>query len=335
MTRAGLAYAALLAASVSTGAMGYAVIWAFDVPDAPAATSAPRPAAPPVIEPPAVIATPPERQDAVGREMSGLASSRAMPAEPDAEPAKPAAAPEKQASQADVPKVDVPKADVAAEVRPGIAPVQATRAPAAPLQAESAAESTAIPQTKSAEASPSAPAKPQQTATVAPAVEPNQSAPAPVAPVIAPAPAIAPPPTLTAAPPPALAPRIAPPARIHEPQKLAALPPSHETPRALAVNDVPQIRIVRGGPGFAKAAPSHAAVQQLAALPPPRIIAVPRNEATGITVLRGGPRLRSAPAGILPPVTPPAVTVVRGARPKAPGLAGLAHPGPLVLRIQN
>ena len=54
-----------------------------------------------------------------------------------------------------------------------------------------------------------------------------------------------------------------------------------------------------------------------------------------IAVVRGGAAFRSAHTALLPPVKQPDVTVIRGARSAPPGLAGLAAPGPLVLRIRD
>jgi hypothetical protein len=134
---------------------------------------------------------------------------------------------------------------------------------------------------------------------------------------------------------PGAAPPIAAPVHAPAPRRLAALPPQHEAPPAPGAHDTPQIRVVRGRPGFAKAAPPPAAPQQIAPPPPVRLVAVPKADTPAITVMRGGPRLRSAPAGILPVPHQPAVSVFRRTRPKAAGLAGLAPPGPLVLRLHD
>jgi hypothetical protein len=111
--------------------------------------------------------------------------------------------------------------------------------------------------------------------------------------------------------------------------RLAALPPAQEAPHAPAiVSDAPQILVLRGG--LRRAISMRP--QRLAARPAPDAAA---HEAPRNTVLRGGGAFRSARTALLPPVRPPAIVVVRGTRPAAPGLAGLAPPGPLVLRIRD
>jgi hypothetical protein len=109
-----------------------------------------------------------------------------------------------------------------------------------------------------------------------------------------------------------------------EAPRLAALPPAHEAPRAPAVaDDAPRIQVLRGGIRRA----GSVRPQRPAVLPvPDAAVLAPR-----IAVLRGGAAFRSAHTALLPPVKQPAVTVIRG----APGLAGLVHPGPLVLRIRD
>jgi hypothetical protein len=106
------------------------------------------------------------------------------------------------------------------------------------------------------------------------------------------------------------------------------VPPAHETPHASAVASDAPILVLRGGLRRA----TSVRPQRLAALPAPDTAthAAPR-----ISVLRGGAAFHSAHTALLPPVKQPAITVVRGARPAAPGVAGLAPPGPLVLRIRD
>jgi hypothetical protein len=111
--------------------------------------------------------------------------------------------------------------------------------------------------------------------------------------------------------------------------RLAALPPAQEAPQAPAiVSDAPPILVLRGGLRRA----TSVRPQRLAALPAPDAAA---HAAPRITVLRGGAAFRSAHTALLPPVRQPAIAVVRGIRPAASGLAGLAPPGPLVLRIRD
>jgi hypothetical protein len=134
--------------------------------------------------------------------------------------------------------------------------------------------------------------------------------------------------------------------------RLAALPPAQEAPQAPAVaSDAPPILILRGGLRRATSvrpqrlaavpAPDTAAQEAPGILAPgivaPGIVApgivASRIMAPPITVLRGGAAFRSAHTALLPAVQPPAIAVVRGTRPA--GLAKLAAPGPLVLRIRD
>jgi hypothetical protein len=107
----------------------------------------------------------------------------------------------------------------------------------------------------------------------------------------------------------------------------------HEAPRAPVVAaDPPQIQVLRGG--LRRAGPVRPQRPAVLPVPDTAVHAAPR-----IAVLRGGAAFRSAHTALLPPVKPPAVTVIRGARSAAPGLApslaGHAPPGPLVLRIRD
>src|SRR5206468_6140803 len=74
MARAGLAYAAMLAASVSAGALGYAVIWAYS-PEQPAALA---PSVSAAVAPPAEVAA----QPGPGVAAPVVAASQALSSEP-------------------------------------------------------------------------------------------------------------------------------------------------------------------------------------------------------------------------------------------------------------
>ena len=98
------------------------------------------------------------------------------------------------------------------------------------------------------------------------------------------------------------------------PGKLRAAPQGSEAPRTPAKAE-------------------RAAPRRLAALPPPNL--VPDKPAdTPIRVLRGGPFTRYARTGRLPSAeapTAPAITVIRGGRPRP----SFGHPGPLILRVPH
>jgi hypothetical protein len=299
MARAGLAYAAMLAASVSAGALGYAVIWAY-TPDEPAAlapsvSAALAPSAevaaqagPPGIVAP-VVAAPHAASEPVTASAHAIA---AAPAEPLAPPVA-----------SDIP---VPRA--------GAAPVVPTRSQPAEVVVVRGRPSDVVRQ--SIEAAPRTVRVPAAVALAAPPAE---------APVVRSAPAASHPITprehapvgSTTRPAPWAAPKPS------APSRLAALPPAHEAPAV--ASDAPQILIVRGG------------LRRATSVRPRRLAAAPAPDTaapdTRITVLRGG-AFRSAHTALLPPVRQPAVAVVRGAKPAAPALAGLA-PGPLVLRIRD
>jgi hypothetical protein len=294
MARAGLAYAAMLAASVSAGALGYAVIWAYapdepivEAPSVPAAAEVAAQPGPPGLMAPVVA----DAQASEPKPEPVMASAPAMAAA-HGEPLAPPVATAIQVLRgrgARISAAELPK-DASTPLAP--APGFVTALPAEAPVARSAS-------------APSA------------AVAPREHA--PVGSTTRPAPPVA------AAPKPSAAPR------------LAALPPAQEVPPAPAiVSDAPQILVLRGGlrratsvrPRRVAAAPApDTAAQEAPSTVAPSIVA-PR-----ISVLRGGAAFRSAHTALLPPVKQPAIAVVRGAR--SPGLAGLARPGPLVLRIRD
>jgi hypothetical protein len=125
------------------------------------------------------------------------------------------------------------------------------------------------------------------------------------------------------------------------PDPLAMPPPSVATAPAGHGHAADPPRKLRAAPqgsegSRAPVAPERAATRRLAAVPPAG--ANPGKPAASdapITVLRGGPRLRSAQTGR--PQAQPAevsITVIRGGRARATGLEGLVQPGPLILRIR-
>jgi hypothetical protein len=302
MARAGLAYAAMLAASVSAGALGYAVIWAY-TPDEPIVVAASVPAAvevaaqpgPPGIVAPVIAAAQAPASEPVTASAPAMA---AAPAEPLAPPVAmaiplPRSRPQETVVVPQARPADAVRQSEESQTRP--APGVVTALPAEALAVRSTPAASSLP------------------------VTPREHA--PVGSTTRPAPPVA------AAPKPSAAPR------------LAALPPAHEAPPAPAiVSDAPQILVLRGGlrratsvrPRRVAAAPApDTAAQEAPSGMAPSIVA-PR-----ISVLRGGAAFRSAHTALLPPVKQPAIAVVRGAQSAASGLAGLARPGPLVLRIHD
>jgi hypothetical protein len=333
MARAGLAYAAMLAASVSAGALGYAVVWAF----APEEQAALTPTMSTAIALPAAVAAEAEPTQLV---VPAVAAAQASAPEPKPEPAA-ASAPAIAAAPA--PAVEAPKSAM-----PAVAP-RAKGEPIAPARAQPQ-ETGAVPQAKpadvarqSVEAAPAAPLPAADPIATRPA-EGLQTPPIPgmVTRLPAEAPAVRPTPSPAVAPrehaPVGSTMRPAPPAALLKPlalprpsaaAKFAALPPAQETPQAPAVaSDAPQILIVRGGLRRA----TSVRPRRLGPVPPPAQLV---QGAPHITVLRGG-AFRSAHTSLLPVVQPPDIAVVRGARPAAaPSLVKLAAPGPLVLRIRD
>jgi hypothetical protein len=297
MPRAGLAYAAMLAASVSAGALGYAVIWAY-APDEPIVEAPSVPAAAEVAAqpgPPGVMA--PVVADAQASVSEPVTASAPAMAAAHGEPLAP------------------PVATAIQILRGRGARISATEPPkdASPPLAPAPGFVTALP--AEAPVARSAPLMPS-------AVTPREHA--PVGSTTRPAPLVA------AAPKPSATPR------------LAALPPAQEAPSAPAVvSDAPQILVLRGGLRRATSvrprrvaatpAPDTAAQDAPSNVAPSNV--APSIVAPRISVLRGGAAFRSAHTALLPPVKQPAIAVVRGAR--SPGLAGLARPGPLVLRIRD
>jgi hypothetical protein len=344
-----MAYAAMLAASVSVGALGYAVIWAY-TPDEPVV---PAPSMPSAVAPPVEIAA---QLGPLGVVAPVAVAPRAPASEPVAVSPAIAAAPVELAAPPVASDIPAPRVSAAPtpvppkDGTPAVAP-QAKAEPVAPERSQPP-EAVAVPRARPSDvvrqsvetAAPAAP--PAAAAIAARPVEGRQARPLPggiaAPPVEAPA-ARAPPAAL----PPAVTPRehapvgsttrptppvVASPKPSAAP-KLAALPPAHEAPRAPAVvDDASRIQVLRGGLRRAGSVrPQHPAV-----LPVPDTAA---HAAPRIAVLRGGAAFRSAHTALLPPVKQPAVTVIRGARSAAPGLApglaGLAPPGPLVLRIRD
>jgi hypothetical protein len=332
MARAGLAYAAMLAASVSAGALGYAVIWAF----APEEQAALAPSVSAAVALPVAVAAQPEPPGLA----AVVAAAQASAPEPKPEPVT-ASAPAMAAAPA--PPAEPPK-----HVAPAVAP-RAKAEPVAPARAQPH-ETVVVPQARptdvvrqSAEIAPAAPL-PAAGPIVARPVEGRQTRPLPgvVTPLPAEAPVVRPSPSAAVAPrehaPVGSTMRPAPPATSPEPLALpnpsaaarfAALPPAQEMPQAPAVaSDAPQILIVRGG------------LRRATSVRPQRLNPVPApdpavHDAPRITVLRGG-GFRSAHTALLPVVQPLAIAVVRGTRPAtAPSLAKLSAPGPLVLRIRD
>jgi len=350
MARAGLAYAAMLAASVSAGALGYAVIWAFA----------------------------PQEQAALAPSVS---NALALPAAVAAEAEPPGLAPAVAAAQASAPEpkpepvtASAPAAESPKHATPAVAP-QAKAEPVAPGRAQPH-ETVVVLQARPAdvarqsiEAAPRAAPSPAAGPIATRPVEGRQTRPAPG--VVTPLPAEAPVVRSTPSPSPAVTPREhapvgsttrpAPPVVVlpnpSAAPRLAALPPAQEAPQAPAVaSDAPPILILRGGlrratsvrPQRLAAVPTpDTAAQEAPGIVAPGILApgivapgivapgivAPRNMAPPITVLRGGAAFRSAHTALLPAVQPPAIAVVRGTRPA--DLAKLAAPGPLVLRIRD
>jgi hypothetical protein len=287
MARAGLAYAAMLAASVSAGALGYAVIWAY-APDEP------------IVEAPSVPAA-----AEVAAQPGPLGVMAPVVADAQASASEPASAPAMAAAHGE--PLAPPVATAIQVLRGRGARISAAEPPkdASPPLAPAPGFVTALP--AEAPVARSAPLVPS-------AVTPREHA--PVGSTTRPAPPVA------AAPKPSAAPR------------LAALPPAQEAPPAPAiVSDAPQILVLRGGLRRA----TSVRPRRVAAAPAPDTAAreAPSIVAPRISVLRGGAAFRSAHTALLPPVKQPTITVVRGARSAAPGLAGLARPGPLVLRIRD